>query len=181
MKLYDFLDKQLDKVISWLNYAEAKLAAIIALNIAIFAAVTSIESLNLLLKIAVDFFIGVSFVIGLIGLFPKSKTSKFQNQSPNKNLLFYKYIACMSDGNEYINKIQKSYNFESADINHMIKGEKYSQIELDCATEIVENSNIIVRKNRLFSATVFLDIISLVIFCISVFVSYKLGKCPCAQ
>lgn len=154
-----------DNVTGWLHFAEAKNAAIIAFNIALMAAIFSFD---LLLQYMFIFCILVILLIGSIAIslwsfkpinspLPKSKTP---NISPN--LIHFAYLAGL-DCNECLEQMYINY-WETPHPNV----NDFTTIEKDYCDEIIQNSRITIRKQKLFEKGLIVDLISLVVLVICI-------------
>lgn len=139
MKNREFLAEQLNRVNSWLSFAEAKNAALIAFNVAILSVDMKMPEWALcIFRIAIL----VSIVISLISFWPN-----FAKKSSSRNLLFYKDIAELdSQYKEIIN--------ESKD-----------KIKDDYIDEIIINSKITMKKYYRFKQALAIDVGIMVFLC----------------
>lgn len=173
-ELEELLDKVFSNVNSWLNFAEAKNAANIALVVACIAAIFSLNNMNVLLySMCILFaFSGICSMISflprlgdkVVKKFPrlaaKAKEKKVKNDE-NDNLLFFEEIKKYS-GNEYAKQVSKRY---------LQKNKKnFSRYQLDLANEIVYNADIVSRKYKLFRVAAYLDVVAfmLLICCFTI-------------
>lgn len=154
-ELNELLDKVFSNVNSWLNFAEAKNAANIALVVACIAAIFSLNSMNTLLYI-VCILLSFSGICSIISFFPKlgDKIVK-KTIDENDNLLFFEAIKKYS-GHGYLKQISKLY------LN--INKKDFSKYQLDLANEIVYNSNIASHKYILFKGAAYLDVVVFMLF-----------------
>ena len=162
--LSELLDKVFSNVNSWLNFAETKNAANIALVVAWIAAIFSLNSMNVLLyAICILFtFSGICSMISflprvedkIVKKFPRleKRIIKKKAQKDEKdNLLFFEAIKKYS-GQEYAEQVSKLY---------LQTNEKdFSRYELDLANEIVYNSDIASRKYKFFKVAAYLDVVA---------------------
>lgn len=149
------LDKIFSNVNSWLNFAEAKNAANIALVIASIAAITNLQSINILLS-TLCILLTLSGLCSLISFIPNLVTvNKKSKEHKDGNLLFFETIKKYS-GIEYVEQINKLY--------FQINKKDFNKYQLDLADEIVYNSNITSYKYKLFKAAVYIDILTFMLF-----------------
>jgi hypothetical protein len=142
-ELDELLEKNFSNVNSWLNFAEAKNAANIALVVACIAAIFSLDDMNVLLYIICVVFI-ISGICSLLSFFPRMGNERIRKklkifkivkdkEPQNANLLFFENIKGYA-GNDYIKRICDLY----------FKEKKYNptKYQLDLSDEIVYNSGI---------------------------------------
>ena len=172
MEPLDYFEKQLDRTDKWLSFAEAKNAALIALNLAMCGVIVKwigkpeIDPfcVKRLLIADLALFI-ISLLIALFSFFPNlSKTPKINSDSKKKdsnfNLVFYGDIQSFSSAEEYIRYfcLQCKYPLSKT----------LKRPFIDFANEIIINSQITVRKYKLFKCALNFDIFAFVLFlCIS--------------
>lgn len=176
MEINDKLKKEIeiklreifDEVSKWLTFAEAKNAAMIALNGAMLAGLLNIllnKDFNSYFGIWVKVILFVSIIctiialgIVLISFLPQLDVFKGRaNQSEgNGILIFYGDIAKYKDEKQYIKDIYKYY-FD-ADIDEG----QISRIEIDYSREIIMNSSIALKKCRWFKLALLFTISALV-------------------
>lgn len=168
----EYFEKQLDRTDKWLSFAEAKNAALIALNLAMCGVIVKwignlgSDSLCVRRVLIVDLALFIiSLLIALFSFFPNlSKTPKINSDSKKKdsnfNLVFYGDIQSFSSAEEYIRYfcLQCKYPLP----------ETLKRPFIDFANEIIINSQITVRKYKLFKRALNFDIFAFVLFlCIS--------------
>ena len=162
----DFLIEQLERTNYWLSFSEAKNAALVALNIAIIAVFTQVDILGMVLQSVFCIFFLASTLCCLISFSPNLK-NKADEQNvefiKNCNLIFYGDIAKLSDSDTYLSCVKNRYKFE------FDENEKY--LFKDLAEEIVINSQIAVRKYRMFKNAMVIDVLAVVILVISLVVA----------
>ena len=101
----------------------------------------------------------VSFVSNLSG-----KIGKKNKEDSNKyNLIFYRDVAKIKDVDTYLNALKINYKLEQKD------DEK--PLYKDFVTEIIINSEIAVYKYNMFNLAVAIDIVTIIIFIISLIVA----------
>ena len=160
-----FFEKQLDRVNYWLAYAEAKNAAIIALNIAIAAAFISASFTYGLYRVA----LGLLFIASLVSLisFWPSLASVIFPRRKNKiaeNYIYFGDVALIDNKDDYIDYISESYFGGS-----QIKGGKRNLVS-DFASEIIYNSRLAKSKFFFSRVALVLDLIALLLVIIQLLV-----------
>lgn len=170
-KLDELLNQIFSNINSWLNFAEAKNAANIALVIACLTAIFSLNRMNVLL-----YFISILFLISgissLCSLFPNLESrlakkfsiikKKRQKTDLEDNLLFFEKIKNYS-GIEYVKLVTKLYLQDNK--------EEFSKYQLDLADEIVYNAEIADFKYRCFRIAVKIDIGAFVFLILGIIVA----------
>jgi hypothetical protein len=166
-ELDEFLDKVFSNVNSWLNFAETKNAANIALVVASIAAIFSLDSMNVLLYIICILFT-LSGTCSLISFLPRlgknignkffrlaeEITKKNVMKDEKDNLLFFEDIKKYS-GDEYLKQVSKLY-FET-------DKEDFNRYQSDLANEIVYNSDIASCKYKFFKVAAYLDVLAFIV------------------
>ncbi len=151
----EFLQQLLENTNTWLHFAEAKNAALIAFNVAIIAAFIN-SNLSVICKpLFTGIIIGllISTIIALCSFKPINKyLIKSDNADINLNLLHYAYVASL-EKNEFLKKIYTVY-WQETFINTSI----IPQIEIDYAEEIIQNSRITLEKQTYFKKAFYIDI-----------------------
>ncbi len=145
----EFLEKSLDRINHWLQFAETKHGALIAFLIAILAIVCGGDFINnLVLQTIVAIVYLVALIISLLSFYPRydKDTSRATGKyNDDDNLLFWKDIAKYSE-EDFLKKIYK--DFFSEDEDSFRKSEKlYAQ-------EIITNARITSKKYDLFRIAV---------------------------
>lgn len=173
-ELDEYLEKTFANVNSWVNFAEAKNAANIALVVAAIAGIFSFGNMNIVLYIICILFVfsGMASLIAFIprlgqiiqkkGLFEKLKRKKKLKKNKEDNLLFFEVIKEFS-GKEYIEQIKKVY-FKNAGI-------KVSRYQEDLAKEIVYNSDVASRKYKCFRVAAWFDLIAFIFLALALIVA----------
>ena len=170
-KLDELLNQIFSNINSWLNFAEAKNAANIALVIACLTAIFSLNSMNVLL-----YFISILFLISgissLCSLFPNLESylekkfsiikKKRQKTDLEDNLLFFEKIKNYT-GIEYVKQVTKLYLQDNKEV--------FSKYQLDLADEIVYNAEIADFKYRCFRIAVKIDIGAFVFLILGIIVA----------
>lgn len=153
-RLEIFLEKQLEKVDKWLHFAEAKNAALIAINVAI--ASMSFGS-NTFVIYLIRILLIISSIIALISFWPNSSSNTNKKQLildvDGTNYLFYADIAKYSSEEQYLRLVMRDYFNEN-------KESVFSEMCLDYAKEILINSKIAVWKYKLFKIALCFDLAS---------------------
>lgn len=141
----DFYEKELERVNSWLSFAETKNAALIAANIGLLGFVYNFcDKHPIISAIALAILTGAT-IISLLSFFPifnniKSETK--YNKNDDLNLIFFRDIAKFDDADEYIEIVNNKY---------FNKRPNTSKLEKDLALEIIVNSKITVIKYEIFA------------------------------
>lgn len=155
----EHLEKQLERVNSWLSFAEAKNAALIAFNIALLAVLAQMHSeFSLFCDVLMIVFV-ISTGISLWSFIPNTtnRPQKSTNNDSDLNLIFWSDIAKISSEEVYIEKTIEKYHFS------ITQDEAKSKLNIDIAKEIVINSRIALRKYSLFRKGLLVDIIMLAV------------------
>ena len=172
MEPIEDFEKQLDRTDKWLSFAEAKNAALVALNLAMSGVIVKwignpgIDSqcVRKLLTLDLGVFI-ISLLIALFSFSPDfSKTPKINFDSKKKdsnfNLVFYGDIQSFSSAEEYIRCFCSQYKYSLH--------ETMKRPFIDFANEIIINSQIMVKKYKFFKCALRFDIFAFILFlCIS--------------
>lgn len=156
-----------DNTNNWLNFAEAKNGALIAINstliIEIFSNLFDQKiNVNSCLGISILFSLGLLLISNGIALWSfKPMTDKFVNTGSNDYndliLMFYGDIAKCKNATQYVLSLYKNY------FNDYTKNEKdINKQEIDYAREIIYNSKITVRKYKFFRWALNLTILAFV-------------------
>lgn len=136
----EFLKYTLGNVNDWLKWAEAKISALFAVDIAIIVAVLSLLNGEMFQGIATVKYAPI--VISFICLFMStgiclwSFWPKFDKISENKNLLFFADIAKFSDGFTYLNYLNDKKDFllqmycDEIVVNSTISKKKYTKFKI---------------------------------------------------
>jgi len=155
-EIEEYFEKQLERTNSWLSFAEAKNAGLIAVNIALMAVIIELFSdAPVFCVIAVAFAIASSIVC-LISFDPNMGKAvdkvRRKNKSKDLNLTFYGDIAQFDSTEQYINKTKELY-FDKKD--------NVSRQAHDLAAEVLINSQITVRKYNWFKIALKIDFAAL--------------------
>ena len=163
-KCMEFLDKQLGHVNSWLTFAEAKNAALIALNIAVIGVVFEHLSACKILAAGLSILFAASALFNLISFWPNdtSRPTKLVGgrSIDSLNLAFWGDIAAVKNQDQYLDLVISQY------FPGLVIQEGCRKLFIDQASEIVINSRIAAWKYHLFKTSLLFDIIGIIIFCI---------------
>ncbi|MBS6396655.1 MAG: hypothetical protein KH452_05840 [Clostridiales bacterium] len=153
------LQQIFDNVNSWLHFAEAKNAALVAFNVALLAAIMSSNLLDVFTCFSSGIIIAllISTMFALLSFKPiNNKLEKTSNEDISENLLHFAYISSL-EKEEYIKKLYENYWGEvNIDIRVVPK------IEQDYCSEIIENSRIAMRKQRYFKKGFYVVLMTMV-------------------
>lgn len=174
-ELDEFLEKVFSNVNTWLNFAEAKNAANIALVIAGLAGIFSIDCKNIILYIICILltFSGIASLMAFlprlgqtlfnkIPLFRRNRLKTKKEKNEEDNLLFFDVIKEYS-GLEYAERVKNVYLQNS--------NEKLTKYQADLAKEIVYNSDIASRKYRYFKIAIYFDLLAFVILAMAIMIA----------
>lgn len=156
----NFLQQIFENVSTWLHFAEAKNAALIALNIALLVAImeSNYSLINIWLRGFILLALLVSIFLGIVSFWPINRSiEKNRNTGIAENLLHYAFIATL-ESEEYIKKIYSSY--WGRKINDL---GSVPQIEKDYCNEIIEIARITIRKQKYFKYSIYATVITIVI------------------
>lgn len=168
--LNQLLNEIFSSVNNWLNFAEAKNAANMALVVACLTAIFNYEKINCFLYLISLFFI-LSGIFSMISFFPKLAGKSvigrildyiarwLRKETVEENLIFFGDIKKYSK-EDSVKKINEIYYHD--------KDKQVSEYQLDLSSEIVYNSNITSFKYALFKIAILLDIIAFLILGIGV-------------
>lgn len=160
LSIYTFLDKEYANINHWLSFAEAKNAAVIALDTALIGIFTRIivsETVSqnkciLIFIIITLFLIMISLILALFSFLPIIVSEKslivaaynrFINAlkhdftKENKNYVFYRDIARLEKAEKYFEMLRYNYSFPYFNNNQYLN---------DMAQEIYINSQVTVSK-----------------------------------
>lgn len=158
LSIYTFLDKEFAIINHWLSFAEAKNAAVIALDTALIGIFTRIivsETVSqnkclLIFTITVLVLIITSLILALVSFLPimvseKSlivaaynrfiNVLKHDSTKENKNYVFYRDIARLEKAEKYLEMLRYNYSFPYFNNNQYLN---------DMAQEIYINSQVTV-------------------------------------
>lgn len=162
--LQPFLLNELERVDKWLNFGEAKNAALVAFNVAVLS-VNMDFGFPLLLTI-LRILTVLSMTISLMSFWPNmgkkvGDIKLYLNAPGTNNYLYFLNIACLNDGTEYLQIVKSRYLIEEIDITRT-----YCR---DLANEIIINSRIAVKKYQYFQRALIVDFIA-ILFAILIFI-----------
>ena len=176
-----FLNKEFEIINHWLSFAEAKNAAIIALDTALLGILGRIiiseyvpkNNCLLILMVLILILITISLILALFSFLPKFDGNSFIIKMPNKisdffkfdagkkgksciekNYIFYKNIANLENADEYLKLLKRDYNF------NYFPNDQYIS---DMAQEIYINSKVAVLKFSYFRWSSTVLILALVV------------------
>lgn len=145
----DFLDKSLDRVNYWLQFAEAKNAAMIAFVVAMLAVIYGGDVINhLVLKIMITVIYVISLLLSVISFYPKYKKNVWicdGTYEVEDNLLFWKDISKYSV-NDYLKAVSGKI--------FQVENERFDLDLRMYAEEIITNARIAKAKYMLFEAAI---------------------------
>lgn len=153
--MIEYLKEQLERTNYWLSFAEAKHAALIAVNIAFFAVCIDVQEwilwgrgLACVLIILSSAFSVLSFWPNLAKRFNKYKDTAFRIDDNN---IFYAENAKKYTTDEFLEQVASKYGF--------VRDENKRGYEKDIAFEILENSQIAMGKYAMFKGAIILDLL----------------------
>ena len=160
-KIVEHFENQLNRVNTWLSFAEAKNAALIAFNVAILGIGSNLFLSYPLGSTIIIFLLSISCIISLLSFSPIliSKAENYNSiDSTTLNLIYFGDIAKLKDEIELINKTIERY-YPQIDTESIM-----SNKILDISSEILINSRIAQRKYNFFKNALLLDIFTLILF-----------------
>ena len=155
--LSEHFEKQLERTNTWLSFAEAKNAALIAFNVSMIAVISDVLSDYMVLLVILVILLLISTIVALVSFMPETKnvSSNEKDAQEDNNLLFFGDIAKCNDRTDYIEKTKKRYFLP-------IDPEKENEnINSDLASEILINSRLTVKKYNLFKLALMIDFLCL--------------------
>lgn len=175
LSIYAFLDKEFAIINHWLSFAEAKNAAVIALDTALIGISTRIivsetvfqNNWLLIFIITVLALIVISLILALVSFLPimvseKSlivaaynrfiNVLKHDSTKENKNYVFYRDIARLEKAEKYLEMLRYNYSFPYFNNNQYLN---------DMAQEIYINSQVTVSKFIYFRLSTSILIVAL--------------------
>lgn len=165
-KIIEYLEKQLERTATWLSFAEAKNAALIALNVALIAVTINLFSTSPVLTVLTIITTVVSSILCLLSFFPnlssKANNSGNTNYGKHPNLVYFKDIAECQSSQEYVDLLQSEYFHSNNCVTKQIQ---------DLAEEVLINSKITVEKYRWFAWAMKADIASFVLLVVMLIVA----------
>ncbi len=145
----EFLEKSLDRINHWLQFAEAKHAALIAFLIALLAIVCGGDFINnIILQAIVAIVYLAALIVSMLSFYPRydKDTSRIAGKYNNDdNLLFWKDIAKYAE-EDFLKKVYKDFFSEDA--------ASFGTNEKLYAQEIIINARITSKKYDLFRIAV---------------------------
>lgn len=162
----EFLDKNLDSVNSWLQFAETKNAALTAFVVAMLAVIYGGEVINhLVLKTIITVIYVISLFLSVISFYPKYKKDVWACDGTyeiDDNLIFWKDIAKYSV-NDYLKAVsEKIFETES---------NRFDLLQRMYAEELITNARIAKVKYMLFEAATKFVILATVLLPIFIIIS----------
>lgn len=155
-KIEKYFEKQLERTIGWVSFAEAKNGALIALNVAIMAFIIDVTKTFQVFNTLLLIFFVISSMLCVFSFVPytKNRPDQKKQKKNTENLMFYGDIAEFESVESYIDKILDDYFSR--------KSNKYRNNKLiyDLASEVLINSRIAMRKNTLFKCAAKIDLIA---------------------
>lgn len=158
-KTEDYFEKQLERVNSWLSFAEAKNAGLIAVNVAMLAVVIGFFQEAPVFCVIAGVVTLISCAFCLISFSPVFNSEKLRwkipKYKPDKeyNLIFYMDIAEISDIDTYMKLVNKNYFGGKA---------VFDKKSNDLAFEIMENCKITMNKYNWFRIALKSDLVALI-------------------
>lgn len=154
------LQQIFENVNTWLHFAEAKNAALIAFDIALLTVImdSSLPETSILLFSIIIVALILSIIFALYSFKPIDRMlEKYDNMSLDANLLHFAYIASLEE-EDYIQKLYYYYWGENdKNINDI------PQLQKDYCHEIIANSRIILRKQKYFNYGFIMATIAIII------------------
>ena len=154
-----YFEKQLERVNSWLSFAEAKNAGLFAANIAILVVVIGLFNTVPVFCVVAGIITMASCAVCLCSFRPifnskliRKGVIKYDSHK-DYNLIFYMDIAEIDDLNIYISLVNKRYFSNKGYFSNKAK---------DLAYEVMENCKITREKYRMFSKAVLIDLVAFV-------------------
>jgi hypothetical protein len=159
-ELSSFFEKQLERTNYWLSFAEAKNAALIALNVAMIAFLAELKVECSAFKTLLIALFVISCVICMRSFSPntKNRVHTVRTSEGHDNLVFWNDIATIEDEQRYIDLVKERY-FKEMNFNM-----EQDKLSYDLASEIIINSRIAKNKYLLFKIALCVDICSFVLF-----------------
>lgn len=159
----EYYEKELERVNSWLTFAEAKNAALIAANIGLFGFVVEFCDKHPITSFITLVILTISTILCLFSftsILDNKRSDKNLFVNDNPNLIFFKDIAKIDNVDEYVKMVGKKY----FDNNTIV-----SSMDKDLAYEIITNSKIALRKYNFFYWALKSEIIALLFLIIILF------------
>lgn len=160
----DFLQKIFENINHWLDFAEAKNAALIALNIALLAALSALTSYKSAMFLAslIMICLIISSLIVLLSFIPAVSVRSVpgHRSAVTDNLIYYGNISKFAKA-DYIKAFYRRY-WDNSDMDL----QEVPKVLEDYFDEILTNSKIAARKQVYFKYGAVIDIFSLVLICL---------------
>lgn len=140
MDKIDFYEKNLDRVNYWLQFAEAKNAAMIAFIVAVLS-IFNASFINCYLRILFYVVFLLALCLSLCSMLPKSNMNvdKVDGKYSDEDNYFYWNDIAKYSKSDYVNRI-----------NELFKSDNSSMLELMLASEIITNARIAKHKFSMF-------------------------------
>ena len=154
----DFFEKNLEKVSSWLQFAEAKNAAMIAFIVAMLAVIYSFFT-NIVMLVILSIVYVIALIISILSMFSKEdmkvdiKDGVYDEE--NDNYFYWKHIAKYTK-TDYVDRVCKQFFQDSRD-------EAVGKQEIMLAEEIITNARIAKYKYKMFGLATKVVIVGTVI------------------
>jgi len=146
------LDKQCDRVINWITFAEAKNAALIALNIASMTVVAEIFDNTICWGAITLILFIISTGISLVSFYPNNSGA----ERDNSNILNYANVSLLLNSKSYLD----TYSLRYEDGEEM----NYENLKKDISNQIYNNSKIALKKNNYFKYALITDAFAFMTF-----------------
>lgn len=165
--LSEHFEKQLERTNTWLSFAEAKNAALIAFNVAMTGVLSDVLSEYMPILVFLLTLLLISTIAALFSFMPNlgNRPSPKSKEQKANNLLFFGDIARCRDERDLIEKTKERYFPE------MEESADKKNINIDLASEILINSRLAVRKYSLFKTALLFDFFCLVVAAVSFIVA----------
>lgn len=154
----EHLEKQLERVNSWLSFAEAKNAGLIAVNIAMLTVIIGLFKEIPLFCVVAGIITLISCALCLVSFMPNLSSEvlsrRKQKYDPKKeyNLIYYKDIDEIGNVKTYVELINEKYYEGKANVSNKAK---------DFAVEVMVNSQITINKYMWFGYALRVDLLSI--------------------
>ena len=155
-KLETFFEKQLERSNYWLSFAEAKNAALLALNVAVIAFIAEFQKDFPVISTLIMVVFIASSLVCLWSFYPNkdSRPKDDKKSSSSDNFIFWNDIAHIENEGKYIECVIARY-FPGITLKNT---ENKLCIDLSC--EIVISSRIAAAKYKLFSLALKIDFLA---------------------
>ena len=161
----DFFEKNLERVNSWLQFAEAKNAAMIAFIVAMLALIYSFFD-NIVILVILSVVYVIALIISILSMFPKGNLNidiKNGDYAEGKDNYFYWKDIAKYTKNDYAERV----------CNHLfpnLNDEAIGKHEMMLAEEIITNARIAKYKYMMFELATKVVIVGTVIILICLIV-----------